>query len=133
MTNDLYNYAPFFERIVMKIFDEAIAEHIYIVELRHIVGFVFDDNRNSIEVRKELEIFHRCVQKIKKAVPLFECKIIICGLKVLGKDHVQKQIDDTLEGKHIEDYKYLIAGYDMVNEEDTTPTIQDFAEQIMKA
>ncbi len=133
MTNDLYNYAPFFERIVTKIFEEAIAEHIYIVELRHIVGFVFDDQRNSIEVRKELEIFDRCVQKIRKSCPIFECKIIICGLKIIGKDHVQKQIDDTHEGMHIEDYKYLIAGYDMVNEEDTTPPIQEFVEQIMKA
>jgi len=43
MTNDLYNYAPFFERIIMKVFNVCIEENIYICELRHIFGFVFDD------------------------------------------------------------------------------------------
>ncbi len=65
--------------------------------------------------------------------PEFQCKIIICGLKILGKDHVQKQIDDMIEGMKIEEYSYLIAAYDMVNEEDTTAPIQDFAQLIMQA
>jgi len=98
MTNDLYNYAPFFERIVMKIFETCVEEHIYICELRHIVGFVFDDQRNSIDLEKEMEIFDRCIKNIQKTVPNFACKIIICGLKALGKEHVQREIDDTLEG-----------------------------------
>jgi hypothetical protein len=38
-----------------------------------------------------------------------------------------------IEGKGMEDYKYLLAAYDMVNEEDTTPGIQEFAQLIMKA
>lgn len=65
--------------------------------------------------------------------PLFQCKIIICGLKILGKDHVQGQIDDMIEAQSIEEFKYLIAAYDMVNEEDTTPAIQEFANLIMTA
>ena len=65
--------------------------------------------------------------------PEFQCKIIVCGLKILGKDHVQKQIDDMIEGMGYEELKYLIAAYDMVNEEDTTPGIQEFAQLIMKA
>lgn len=52
---------------------------------------------------------------------------------MLGKDHVQGQIDDMIEAQAIEEYKYLIAAYDMVNEEDTTPPIQDFANLIMVA
>ena len=36
-----------------------------------------------------------------------------------------------MEGQSIEEFKYLIAAYDMVNEEDTTPPIQDFANLIM--
>lgn len=47
----------------------------------------------------------------------------MCGLKILGKDHVQGQIDDMMEAQDMQDLKYLIAAYDMVNEEDTTPPI----------
>jgi hypothetical protein len=38
-----------------------------------------------------------------------------------------------IEGMNIEEYSYLIAAYDMVNEEDTTAPIQDFAQLIMHA
>ena len=133
MTNDLYNYAPFFERIVMKVFNVCVDENIFICELRHIFGFVFDDERKSIKVRGELEIYDRCVKEMQIKHPLFQCKIIICGLKILGKEHVQGQIDDMMEAQTLEDYKYLISAYDMVNEEDTTPAIQEFANLIMQA
>jgi len=133
MTNDLYNYAPFFEKIVMKVFEICVDENVFICELRHIFGFVFDDNRNSLSVRTELEIFDRSVQKMKSQYGLFDAKIIGCGLKALGKEHVQKEIDDTIEGFSIEELKYLVAGYDMVNEEDTTPPIEDFNKLITDA
>lgn len=71
MTNDLYNYAPFFEWIVLKVFNVCIDENIFICELRHIFGFVFDDERKSIKVRGELEIFDKCVKEIQVKYPLF--------------------------------------------------------------
>lgn len=117
----------------MKVFNVCVEENIFICELRHIFGFVFDDERNAIKVKGELEIFDKCVKEMQSRHPLFQCKIIICGLKILGKDHVQGQIDDMMEGQSYEDLKYLIAAYDMVNEEDTTPAIQDFAQLIMQA
>jgi hypothetical protein len=70
-TNDLYNYAPFFERITMRIFKTCIEENIYIVELRHIFGFVFDDDRKAIEVKGELEIFDKCLKAIQVNYPIF--------------------------------------------------------------
>jgi len=71
MTNDLYNYAPFFERIVTKVFNVCIDENIFICELRHIFGFVFDDDWKSIKVRGELEIFDRCLKETQVKHPLF--------------------------------------------------------------
>jgi adenosine deaminase CECR1 len=70
---------------------------------------------------------------MKVNYPNFECKLIICGLKIIGKDHIQKEIDYTMEAMDMPEYKYLIAGYDMVNEEDTTPPIEEFAQLIMNA
>lgn len=71
MTNDLYNYVEFFERIVMKVFQVCVEENIFIVELRHIFGFVFDDDWKSIKVRGELEIFDRCIKEMQTKHPLF--------------------------------------------------------------
>lgn len=94
---------------------------------------MFDDDHNAIETKRELEIFDRCVKNIQAKEPLFRCKLIVSGLKALGSMHIQKEIDDMHEALALEDYRYLIAAYDMVNEEDTTPPISDFVEQIDKA
>ena len=133
MTNDLYNYAPFFERVVNHIFEYCVAEQIFICELKHIFGFVFDDNHDAIEASKELEIIDRCIKKMQQKEPLFECRLVVCGLKALGYPHIQKEIDDMHEALHDEKYKDLIAAYDMVNEEDTTPPISDFVTLIDEA
>jgi hypothetical protein len=50
-------------------------------------------------------------------------KIIACGLKVLGKGHVQSQIDAVFESRK---YSQMVIGFDMVNEEDFTPEIDEF-------
>jgi adenosine deaminase CECR1 len=93
MTNDLYNYAPFFKRIVTRIFESSVAENVFICELRHIFGFVFDEKRDAIETIRELEIFDQCVKEMKAKVPEFECKIIVCGLKAVPH-HPEKEIGD---------------------------------------
>ena len=87
MTNDLYNYAPFFERITMKVLETCVEEHLYICELRHICGFAFDDSRKPLDLKKEMVIFDRCVKTIQKKEPTFALKIIFCGLKMMGKEH----------------------------------------------
>jgi hypothetical protein len=50
-------------------------------------------------------------------------KIVVCGLKIVGKDHIQMQIDATFEAKN---YTDMIIGFDMVNEEDFTPEVDFF-------
>ena len=50
MTNDLYNYAPFFERILYRISKNFVKEMVTVLELKHIFGFVFDDDHKPIGV-----------------------------------------------------------------------------------
>lgn len=57
-------------------------------------------------------------------------KIIACGLKILGKGHIQTQIDAVFEGRK---YTNMIIGFDMVNEEDFTDPIDTFLPQIYEA
>ena len=58
-------------------------------------------------------------------------RIVACGLKVLGQGHIQTQIDAVFKAKEL-DIEYVI-GFDMVNEEDFTPKIDSFLEQILEA
>jgi hypothetical protein len=65
---------------------------VFVVELRHIFGMVIDDDGKQVGLQEELKIFHRVLDKIKRDYPLFTCRIIICGLKIIGEDHVLKMI-----------------------------------------
>lgn len=56
-------------------------------------------------------------------------KVIVCGLKVLGKAHIQLMLDNIEERK--QDAWSMIAGFDMVNEEDYSAPIDEFLEQIL--
>jgi len=53
-------------------------------------------------------------------------KLIICGLKIVGKDHIQLMLDKIEERK--DDMYTMIAGFDMVNEEDYNFPIDSFLE-----
>lgn len=63
-------------------------ELVTVVEYRHIMGCVFDDDGKTISLDEELAIFDRCVNSIQTRYPLFRMRLIICGLKMFGKDHI---------------------------------------------
>jgi len=123
LTCDLYNYVEFFEKIFYKVCKVFIKEMVFVLELRHIFGMVIDDDGNSIGVQEEMKIFQRVLAKVQRDYPLFTFKIIVCGLKIVGKDHCIKMMKATTEGKALSD---LVVGFDMVNEEDYTPPLLDF-------
>jgi len=50
-------------------------------------------------------------------------KIVVCGLKIVGRSHIQAQIDAMHESVK---YTKMVVGFDMVNEEDFTPPIDSF-------
>lgn len=41
---DLYNYFEFMEKILYKIFRIMIKQHVFVVEMRHILGMILDDD-----------------------------------------------------------------------------------------
>ena len=83
LTNHLYNYANFFERVIYRASKNYIKEMVTIVEYRHIFGFLFDED-GPLSVERELEIFYRVEKNIKQLFPLFQIKVIICALKIVG-------------------------------------------------
>ena len=128
LTFALYNYKPFFERILYKVTREFMYEMVTVVEYRHIMGCLFDDDGNTIPLEEELAIFHKCVKTIQGRYPLFRMRLIICGLKMFGKNHIQSQLDALIAA---DSKTNLISGFDLVNEEDYNPGIDEFVEQIL--
>ncbi len=62
------------------------------MELRHIVGLLFDDDRKAIKLEDELGIIEEVLLKVRKDLNLdekrFHLKLIICGLKIIGRPHI---------------------------------------------
>ena len=95
--------------------------------MRHIFGMLFDDDRKPVSLEEELSIIEEQVKHIQLDKPYFRLKLIICGLKIVGKPHIRKMIDSMVEGHS---YSDMIAGFDLVNEEDYTPAILEFLQDI---
>ena len=129
LTCDLYNYYEFFEKILIKVCRVFIKQMVSVLELRHIFGFVIDDDGQPVPLEEEVKIFERAQTKIQRDYPLFQIKIIVTGLKIIGKDHIEKMMNSMKAAMKTSN---LVVGFDMVNEEDTTPPIKDFVQQIMQ-
>lgn len=80
----------------MKVCKVFIKQNCFAIELKHIVGMVIDDDGKPIPLEQEMDIFNRTIEKIQKTYPLFRAKLIICGLKIVGKDHIEKMLDAIL-------------------------------------
>lgn len=103
----------------------------FVIELRHISGMLFDDNRKPIGLLEELKIIQEVIDETKLQIPHFEMMLVITGLKIVGHSHINKMIEHIQIGKKA--YPNLIAGFDMVNEEEFTPGISEFMPQILAA
>lgn len=129
LTCDLYNYFEFFEKVLYKVCMVAIKEVVFVLELRHIFGMLIDDDAKSLTVQEEIRIFTRVLEKVRRDYPLFTIKLIICGLKIVGKDHCFKALKDTAEGMALSD---MVVGFDMVCEEEITPPLTEFVKMILE-
>ena len=108
-------------------------QKIYVVELRHIAGLLFDDDRVQVSIDEELSIFEEVVDKVRRKLNIqddkrFNLRLIITGLKIVGRSHVLKMIDTIVEGRSLSN---MIAGFDLVNHEDVTPPILTFVPEIL--
>lgn len=132
---ELGKFVPFFKELLKSALQSCIDQRTYIVEYRHISGMLFDDDKVPLKFLDELKVIREVVdelQKVNSHMP-FYFKLILTGLKIVGKTHIEKMLKHTQEGANAEDKRLaeLIAGFDMVNEEDYTPEISTFAEEIL--
>lgn len=90
---ELGKYYKFFKQLLLATIDSCIKQNVFVVELRHISGIIFDENRKNMGLMEELRIINECIQETKKKVPHFELTLIITGLKVIGAPHIKKMLD----------------------------------------
>lgn len=91
---------------------------------------MFDDDKKLMPFIEELRAIREVVDELKEKTPHFELRLILTGLKIVGKAHVEKILKHIAVGSSSEDKKLseLISGFDMVNEEDFTDEIYAFSE-----
>mmetsp|Transcript_581 Transcript_581/g.939 ORF Transcript_581/g.939 Transcript_581/m.939 type:complete len:243 (+) Transcript_581:604-1332(+) len=139
----LAKYRPFFERLLRANIEACITQNIFIVELRHTTGCLFDiskddetgpklENKNDpVDLLEELEMIQGIINDVKQRVPHFEMTLILTSYKMIGQSHVTKILNHIKRGK--ERFPDLIVGYDMVNEEEYTPGISKFMPSVLGA
>ena len=113
--------------------ERCINQNVFIVEFRHISGMLFGDDKKAISLLEELRIIRAVIDDLQKTTPHFEFKLVLTGLKIVGKKHIDQMLQDIKDGANEKDKRIaeLIAGFDMVNEEDYTPEIGDFAKDVL--
>ena len=67
----MYNYYEFFEKILFKVCKVFIKQMVSVLEIRHIFGFVIDDDGQPVALEEEINIFERVQQKMQRDYPLF--------------------------------------------------------------
>jgi hypothetical protein len=130
---ELGKFVPYFKELMKTALQRCIDQNVFIVEFRHISGMLFDEDKKAVSFMEELKIIRAIIDELQKATPHFEFKLILTGLKIVGKSHIETMLQDIAEGASADDKRIseLIAGFDMVNEEDFTPEIGTFAEDIL--
>lgn len=134
LTFQLVNYIHFFEKILQRVTQRYIDEMIAVVEYRHIFGCLHDED-GPVSLEREMAIFTKVYAQFRVMHPLFRMKIIVCGLKIVGKDHIQAMLDAVESATKMESSTesayQMVCGFDMVNEEDYHMKIDEFLPQIL--
>lgn len=103
----------------------------FVVELRHTTGCLFNENREVLDIYNEIEIIESIAAEVRKEYPYFRLMLILTCYKIVGPKHA-KQILGHIHKANAK-FPHLIAGFDMVNEEEYTPQICEFAPLILGA
>jgi hypothetical protein len=112
---------------------DNINQNIYITEFRHTTGSLFDEKKRKLTVLEELQLMAKVRDEVKKDNPHFELSVILVAYKMVSNPQalVNKILDHIRIGK--EEFPGLVAGFDMVNEEDYSPGIHEFMPSILGA
>ena len=130
LVTELGKFHRFFRTLLMATIESCIKQNVFVVELRHISGMLFDEERKPMTLLQELAIVDECIKEAQKTVPYFQLTLVITGLKIVP-GHSNKMLEHLKIGKA--NYPEMMAGFDMVNEEEYNPQLQEYMPQILAA
>jgi len=58
-----------------------IKQHVFVVELKHILGNLINDDGQFLPIEDEIAIFKKVADSIYKEYPLFRFKVMVVTLK----------------------------------------------------
>ena len=116
---DLCKYVKFFKILLRSTLEACAKQNIFVVELRHTTGSLFNGNRETVDILDELSIIEEIAQSIRAEYPQFRVMLILTCYKIIGTSHAKKILGHIQRAN--QRYPHLVAGFDMVNEEDFTP------------
>jgi len=131
LTYELIHYAHFFEIVLFETSKRMIEELVCVIEYRHIFGMVFDDN-GPLTADQEMEIFYRVESTLRIMYDKFRIRVIITSLKFKGGQHFIEMVDEATSLKK-QEHRDMIAGFDLVCEEDACPTLDSMLPEIYQA
>ena len=71
LVTELGKFHTFFRTLLMATIDSCIKQNCFVVELRHISGMLFDEDRKPMTLMQELGIVDECIKETQKTVPYF--------------------------------------------------------------
>jgi adenosine deaminase CECR1 len=129
MMSDINRYHEYFRRTIYEILFKCAKQNLFVVELRHTPGSLFDDEGKPVSLHQEMTIMKEELERVRIDFPHTELRLIFIGLKIVGEKHIRKMIQYYSE---CQEFSEMVAGFDMANEEDCSPPISDFLEDIFK-
>lgn len=132
MLNDgVIHFHKFYRQGLMAYFRQSRSEGVRVLEIRHASGLIFSDDGTYLSFKEEFELYKSVIEEIKKEDPNFEFRVIVIGFKMLGRDFVLKQLE-SYQFAMDNGYDFVV-GFDLVNQEDVTPSIYEFVDDILEA
>lgn len=124
LTSGLFKYSVYYREGLLEICKLALQEGIFIVELRKSAGGLLD-----VDLDGEMHLYQSVLDEMKTMDPDFELTLIITS----GKTNDQSAIEQLSNYNYARKRYSFVAGFDLVNEEDTSLPIYHFKDLIQEA
>ena len=130
LNDAVIHYHKFYREALLAYYRQAVSEGVSIIEIRHASGILFDDNHQFLNFTQEFDLYQSVINEIKAEDPDFEIRVIVVAFKVLGHEAVRFQME-SYKFALVSGYNF-VTGFDLVNEEDFTPSIHEFVPEMLE-
>ena len=117
----LVNYRPFFKTYYQKSFLDLIEDQVDHVEIRFVFGNLWDEKNRTYPMDVMVEDLKEVLTEVRRSHPSFSLSLIYTSFKFLDVSQINLQLEEAFRLKR--KYSGLIAGFDLVAEEDRGHTI----------